>query len=153
MLELPAVKHGRRWWAATTWYGAPGTILAEVPFEAHDENISGTRDGHRWLRDHRAFAPSEGRAMLDHHQRPDAIMPDSINLLDEILSQLLTERGLGRDCEDAELVATRLIFLFRSGVRARDVLRNWQPLRDWENSAQVILCHRHHVEKHGVVGR
>ncbi|EHK74553.1 hypothetical protein SM0020_28355 [Sinorhizobium meliloti CCNWSX0020] len=35
--------------------------------------------------------------MLDHHQHPEAIMPDSINLLDEVLTQLLTERGLDRD--------------------------------------------------------
>ncbi|MHC2356170.1 hypothetical protein ACVMB3_005692 [Sinorhizobium meliloti] len=61
--------------------------------------------------------------MLQHHQHPDAIMPDGVSLLDEILTQLLTERGLGRDCEDAELVAVRLISLFQSGVRDRDMLR------------------------------
>ncbi|WP_324764030.1 hypothetical protein SO078_16570 (plasmid) [Sinorhizobium meliloti] len=61
--------------------------------------------------------------MLYHHQQPDAIMPDGINFLDEVLTQLMTERGLGRDCEDAELVAVRLISLFQSGIRDRDMLR------------------------------
>lgn len=62
--------------------------------------------------------------MLHHHQHPDAIFPDDISFLDEILTQLLTERRLGRDCEDAELVAARLISLFQSGVHDRDMLRN-----------------------------
>jgi hypothetical protein len=62
--------------------------------------------------------------MLHHpHQHSDAIMPDGINLLNEIFAQLVIERGLSRDCEDAELVAVRLISLFQSGVRDRDMLR------------------------------
>jgi hypothetical protein len=61
--------------------------------------------------------------MLHHHQLRDAIMPDGIKFLDEVLTQVLTERGLDRDCEDAELVAGRLISLFQSGVRDRDMLR------------------------------
>lgn len=61
--------------------------------------------------------------MSHQHQLRDAIMPEGINFLDEILTQLLTERGLERDCEDAELVAGRLISLFQSGVRDRDTLR------------------------------
>jgi hypothetical protein len=61
--------------------------------------------------------------MLDDRQLPNAIMPDGIIFLDEILTQLLTERGLGRDCEDADFVAGRLISLFQSGIRDRDMLR------------------------------
>ena len=62
---------------------------------------------------------------MRHHprQHSDAIMPDGFSLLDEIFTQLVIERGLSRDCEDAELVAAKLISLFQSGVRDPDMLR------------------------------
>ncbi len=80
--------------------------------------------------------------MLHHHQHPDAILPDDISFLDEILTQLLTERRLGRDCEDAELVAARLISLFQSGVHDRDIAQYGNARRRWENPALVILSRR-----------
>ncbi len=60
--------------------------------------------------------------MLYHHLHLDAILPDDVSLLKEIFTQLVIERGLNRDCEDAEHIAVRLISLFQSGVHDREML-------------------------------
>ncbi|WP_051440679.1 hypothetical protein [Ensifer aridi] len=61
------------------------------------------------------------------HEHSDAILPAGINLLDEVFTQILTEKGLRRDCEAAELIVRRLFAVYRSGVREPDMLRKLEP--------------------------
>ncbi|ASP87569.1 hypothetical protein CDO26_24755 (plasmid) [Sinorhizobium meliloti] len=62
--------------------------------------------------------------MLQSHDHTDAVLPAGVNLLDEVFTEILTEKGLCRDCEAAELIARTLFALFQSGVREKEVLRN-----------------------------
>ncbi len=57
------------------------------------------------------------------HEHSDAILPAGINLLDEVFTEILAEKGLPRDCEAAEVLARRLFSIFQSGMRDRDMLR------------------------------
>ncbi len=52
--------------------------------------------------------------MLRHYEQADTILPDGINLLDEVFTEILTDKGLPRDCEAAARIATAL---FPSTVR------------------------------------
>lgn len=45
--------------------------------------------------------------MLPSRDHTNAFLPAGIDLLDAIFTELLMERGLPRDCRDAELIATR----------------------------------------------
>lgn len=57
------------------------------------------------------------------HEPSDAILPAGVNLLDEVFTEILTERRLPRGCEAAERIAIRLLAIYQSGVHERDVLR------------------------------
>ncbi|MDX0469941.1 hypothetical protein [Sinorhizobium meliloti] len=61
--------------------------------------------------------------MLQSRDHTNAVLPAGIDLLDTIFTELLMERGLPRDCQDAEFIASRLFSLYQSGVRDGDELR------------------------------
>ncbi len=62
--------------------------------------------------------------MYSSHGHTDVILPDVVNFLDQVFTELLMEKGLRRDCEAAEHLAKRLVYLYQSGVRDKDLLRN-----------------------------
>ncbi|AEH82560.1 hypothetical protein [Sinorhizobium meliloti] len=61
--------------------------------------------------------------MLRHYEQANTILPDGIKLLDEVFTEILTDKGLPRDCEAAARIATALFSIYLSGVRERDRLR------------------------------
>ncbi|MQW37425.1 hypothetical protein [Sinorhizobium meliloti] len=62
--------------------------------------------------------------MLKLHDYTDAALPTGIDLLDDVFTEILAEKGLCRDCEAAELIARRLFSLYQSGHRETKILRN-----------------------------
>ncbi|MDX0281733.1 hypothetical protein CN154_07270 [Sinorhizobium meliloti] len=62
--------------------------------------------------------------MLKSHDYTDAVLPTGIDLLDDVFTEILTEKGLCRDCEAAELIARRLFSLYQSGHRETKMLRD-----------------------------
>ncbi|ASP70385.1 hypothetical protein CDO28_01630 [Sinorhizobium meliloti] len=62
--------------------------------------------------------------MLKSHDYTDAVLPTGIDLLDDVFTAILTEKGLCRDCEAAELIARRLFSLYQSGHRETKMLRD-----------------------------
>lgn len=62
--------------------------------------------------------------MLTSHDYTDAVLPTGIDLLDDIFTEILAEKGLCRDSEAAELIARRLFSLYQSGHRETKMLRN-----------------------------
>ncbi|MDX1201065.1 hypothetical protein GOL94_27420 [Sinorhizobium medicae] len=62
--------------------------------------------------------------MLTSHDYTDAVLPTGIDLLDDVFTQILSEKGLCRDSEAAELIARRLFSLYQSGHRETKMLRN-----------------------------
>ncbi|RVG00697.1 hypothetical protein CN172_10685 [Sinorhizobium meliloti] len=61
--------------------------------------------------------------MILSHDHTGAVLPDDVNMLDAVFTEILAEKGLRRDCEAAELIARRLISVYLSGHRQRDELR------------------------------
>jgi hypothetical protein len=61
--------------------------------------------------------------MLKSHDYTDAVLPTGIELLDDVFTELLMDRGLPRDGQDAEIIARRLFSIYQSGVRDLDELR------------------------------
>ncbi|MCA1370482.1 hypothetical protein I6F15_24320 [Bradyrhizobium sp. BRP14] len=53
----------------------------------------------------------------------DAILPDGVAMLDEVLKQMLADKHLSSDSEEAENLAKRLIFLYQTGVREKRLLQ------------------------------
>ncbi|MDW9786782.1 hypothetical protein [Sinorhizobium meliloti] len=62
--------------------------------------------------------------MLTSHDYTDAVLPTGIDLLDDVFTEILSEKGLCRDSEAAELIARRLFSLYQSGHRETKMLRN-----------------------------
>ncbi|MDX0965386.1 hypothetical protein GOL41_17210 [Sinorhizobium medicae] len=62
--------------------------------------------------------------MLTSHDYTDAVLPTGIDFLDDVFTQILSEKGLCRDSEAAELIARRLFSLYQSGHRETKMLRN-----------------------------
>ncbi|MDX0921827.1 hypothetical protein GOE04_11675 [Sinorhizobium medicae] len=62
--------------------------------------------------------------MLTSHNYTDAVLPTGIDLLDDVFTQILSEKGLCRDSEAAELIARRLFSLYQCGHRETKMLRD-----------------------------
>ncbi|MDX0543960.1 hypothetical protein GOC59_31260 [Sinorhizobium medicae] len=62
--------------------------------------------------------------MLTSHDYTDAVLPTGIDLLDDVFTQILSEKGLCRDSEAAELIARRLFSLYQRGHRETKMLRD-----------------------------
>ncbi|WP_322886979.1 hypothetical protein U8C36_12035 [Sinorhizobium medicae] len=62
--------------------------------------------------------------MLTSHDYTDAVLPTGIDLLDDVFTQILSEKGLCRDSEAAELIARRLFSLYQRGHRETKILRD-----------------------------
>ncbi|ASP86735.1 hypothetical protein [Sinorhizobium meliloti] len=61
--------------------------------------------------------------MLQSHDHTGAILPADVNMIAAVFTEILTDKGLRRDCEAAELIARRLISVYKSGHRERGELR------------------------------
>ncbi|MDX0487699.1 hypothetical protein GOC53_28435 [Sinorhizobium medicae] len=62
--------------------------------------------------------------MLTSHDYTDAVLPTGIDMLDDVFTEILAEKGLCRDGEAAELIARRLFSLYQSGHRETKMLRD-----------------------------
>lgn len=75
---------------------------------------------------------------------PRALLPHEMNQIEQIFKEILRERGLTRQCEEAEAVAKRLMDLYLSGVREGIALRYLAYLdepvaiRPWQNVRPVV---------------
>ncbi|MOA65106.1 hypothetical protein D3C78_1913740 [compost metagenome] len=53
----------------------------------------------------------------------EIVTPDDFNMIEHVFRALLHERKLGRDSEEAEIIAARLIELYRSGIHDQAALK------------------------------
>lgn len=54
---------------------------------------------------------------------PKALLPHEMNEIARIFSEILSERGLPRDCEAAEAIAARLLSCYQEGIRESGALK------------------------------
>jgi hypothetical protein len=68
---------------------------------------------------------------MTSHERAQVLGPGALNLLQECLDTLLASHDLGRDTEDANLIAVALIEAHRRGVTDKaELIRLADPRSD-----------------------